>query len=201
MSLILDAQPDLPIETDGRSDRQSATSYAFRLWTFSAIFVAAKVATYAHNQAEVTTPKTPNGFRSLPLYAQLVEMLGTPKKSGYIIGEQKTPITETAYQCMFEKIRKAVDLHGATTHVFRHSYLTMLDEADVEPKTLQYIAGHGNFSFTMNRYVHGRKKAAQEAGVKFEMLINKTSDSSAPTDVSIPSFTVSGKDKTAGVIS
>ena len=125
MSLILDAQPDLPIETDERSDRQSATSYAFRLWTFSAIFVAAKVATCAHNQAEVTTPKTPNGFRSLPLYAQLVEMLGTPKKSSYIIGEQKTPITETAYQCMFEKIRKAVDLHGATAHVFRHSYLTM----------------------------------------------------------------------------
>ena len=117
-------------------------------------------ATYAHNQAEVTTPKTSNGFRSLPLYAQLVEMLGTPKKSGYIIGEQKTPITGTAYQCMFEKIRKTVDLHGATAHVFRHSYLTMLDEAGVDPKTLQYIAGHGNFSFTMNRYVHERKKAA-----------------------------------------
>ena len=128
-------------------------------------------------------------------------MLGTPKKSGYIIGEQKTPITGTAYQCMFEKIRKAVDLHGATAHVFRHSYLTMLDEAGVEPKTLQYIAGHGNFSFTMNRYVHGRKKAAQEAGVKFEKLINKTNDSPASANVNIPSFTVSGKDKTAGVIS
>lgn len=158
-------------------------------------------ATYAHNQAEVTTPKTSNGFRSLPLYAQLVEMLGTPKKSGYIIGEQKTPITGTAYQCMFEKIRKTVDLHGATAHVFRHSYLTMLDEAGVDPKTLQYIAGHGNFSFTMNRYVHGRKKAAQEAGVKFEKLINKASDSPASANVNIPSFTVSGKDKTAGVIS
>ena len=68
-------------------------------------------------------------------------------------------------------------------------------------KTLQYIAGHGNFSFTMNRYVHGCKKAAQEAGVKFEMLIKKTSDSPAAADVNIPSFTVSGKDKTAGVIS
>lgn len=71
----------------------------------------------------------------------------------------------------------------------------------MEPKTLQYIAGHGNFSFTMNRYVHGRKKAAQEAGVKFEMLINKASDSSAPTDANIPAFGASGKDKTAGVIS
>ena len=77
----------------------------------------------------------------------------------------------------------------------------MLDEAGVDPKTLQYIAGHGNFSFTMNRYVHGRKKAAQEAGVKFEMLIKKTSDSPAAADVNIPSFTVSGKDKTASLIS
>ena len=48
-------------------------------------------ATYAHNQAEVTTPKTPNGFRSLPLYAQLVEMLGTPKKSSYIMANRRRP--------------------------------------------------------------------------------------------------------------
>ena len=71
----------------------------------------------------------------------------------------------------------------------------------MEPKTLQYIAGHGNFSFTMNRYVHGRKTAAQEAGVKFEMLINKASDSPASADVSIPSFIVSGKDKAVSAIS
>lgn len=103
-------------------------------------------------------------------------MLGQTKKVGYIIGEHKTPISGTAYRCMFEKIRKSVDLHGATAHVFRHSYLTMLDEAGVDPKTLQYIAGHGNFSFTMNRYVHGRKKAAQQAGVKFEQLLNQTDE-------------------------
>lgn len=77
----------------------------------------------------------------------------------------------------------------------------MLDEAVVDPKTLQYIAGHGNFSFIMNRYVHDRKKAAQEAGVKFEMLINKASDSPASADAIIPAFGASGKDKTVSVIS
>ena len=35
------------------------------------------------------------------------------------------------------------------------------------------IAGHGNFSFTMNRYVHGRERAAMQAGVKFEGLLNQ----------------------------
>ena len=71
----------------------------------------------------------------------------------------------------------------------------------MEPKTLQYIAGHGNFSFTMNRYVYGRKKAAQEAGVKFEMLINKAIDSPASADANIPAFGASGKDKTVSAIS
>ena len=53
----------------------------------------------------------------------------------------------------------------------------------------------------MNRYVYGRKKAAQEAGVKFEMLINKASDSPASADANIPAFGASGKDKTVSAIS
>ena len=64
----------------------------------------------------------------------------------------------TAYRTMFNHVRKAIDLHDATAHAFRHSYLTLLDEAGVDPKTLQSIAGHGNFSFTLNRYVHGRER-------------------------------------------
>lgn len=133
-------------------------------------------ATYPSNQATVTTPKTVNGYRSLPLYAQLLELLSPVKKKGYVIGGLKTPISLTSYRWMFQKIREAVNLHEATAHVFRHSYLTMMDEAGVDPKTLQYIAGHGNFSFTMNRYVHGRKKAALQAGVKFEELLKKNSN-------------------------
>lgn len=128
-------------------------------------------ATYAQNQAEVTTPKTDNGYRKLPLYGQLIEFLGVPKKTGYVIGGKQQPITLMAYRIMFDRIRKTVDLHDATAHVFRHSYLTMMDEAGVDPKTLQYLAGHGNFSFTMNRYVHGREKAALQAGEKFEALL------------------------------
>lgn len=130
-------------------------------------------ATYAKNDAKITTTKTENGVRSLPLYAELTELLHPIKKSGYIIGDKQTPITAMAYRWMFTKIKDAVEIHGATAHVFRHSYLTMLDEAGVDPKTLQYIAGHGNFSFTMNRYVHGRKQAAQEAGGKYENLLDR----------------------------
>ena len=137
-------------------------------------------ATYAQNQPEITTPKTENGYRKLPLYGQLIEFLGTPQKTGYIIGGKQQPITLMAYRVLFDRIRKTVNLHEATAHVFRHSYLTMMDEAGVDPKTLQYIAGHGNFSFTMNRYVHGREKAALQAGDKFEALLLNDTNKSVP---------------------
>lgn len=135
--------------------------------------VVRRNATYADNQAEVTSPKTENGYRTLPLYEQLSALLLPHKKGGYIVGGMQKPISMTVYRTMFNHVRKAIDLHDATAHVFRHSYLTMLDEAGVDPKTLQYIAGHGNFSFTMNRYVHGRERAAMQAGVKFEGLLNQ----------------------------
>lgn len=129
-------------------------------------------ATYADNQAEVTSPKTTNGYRTLPLYGQLIDFLAPVGKTGFIIGGSKRkPISLTQYKNLFIAINKRIDLHEATAHVFRHSYLTMLDEAGVDPKTLQYIAGHGNFSFTMTRYVHGRERAALSAGAKFENLL------------------------------
>lgn len=140
-------------------------------------------ATYADNQAEVTSPKTTNGYRTLPLYGQLIDFLAPFGKKGYVIGgSDKKPISQTQYNNMFYAINKRIDLHDATAHVFRHSYLTMLDEAGVDPKTLQYIAGHGNFSFTMTRYVHGRERAALSAGEKFESLLatGNTSSSLSP---------------------
>ena len=60
--------------------------------------------------------------------------------------------------------------------------------------------------YNLNNNLHernggNRKKAAQEAGVKFEMLINKASDSPASADANIPAFGASGKDKTVSAIS
>lgn len=79
------------------------------------------------------------------------------------------------------------DLHDASAHIFRLHYLTMLDEAGVDPKILQYIAGHGNFSFTMDRHFHGRKKSAIQAGIKFENLLSQ-SDGVFPYEKHVKAF-------------
>jgi integrase len=130
--------------------------------------------TYPTNQPNITSTKTENGVRQIPLDDNLAILLDRPEHPrGFIVGGRH-PITLMAYRWMYERIEKQVDLHEATAHIFRHSYLTMLDAAGVDPKTLQVIAGHGDIRITMNRYVHEREKDIEAAGVKLNSMMNVT---------------------------
>jgi len=128
--------------------------------------------TYPTNQPNITTTKTKNGVRKVPADDNLILLLDRPgAAAGYIVGGDK-PVTLAYYTAMYERIERQVDLHEATAHIFRHSYLTLLDAAGVDPKTLQVIAGHGDIRITMNRYVHGREQEISDAGTKLSSLMN-----------------------------
>ncbi len=114
------------------------------------------------NDAVVGTPKTEKGKRSIPLDPVLWELLQPAMTSGYVIGGD-TPITKMVYVRTMERIERTIDMHGATAHVFRHSYATMLNATGASPKTIQQIIGHADISTTMNRYVHGVKEQEVEA--------------------------------------
>lgn len=64
----------------------------------------------------------------------------------------------------FQRIAKTIDLHGATRHVFRHSFLTYAQTVVTDIKTLQAIAGHADIQTTMNRYVHQQSDRIVENG-------------------------------------
>jgi site-specific recombinase XerD len=67
------------------------------------------------------------------------------------------------YVRTMERIERTIDMHGATAHIFRHSYATMLHATGASPKTIQDIIGHADISTTMNRYVHGVEEQAVAA--------------------------------------
>ena len=122
-----------------------------------------RAVTFKKNHPVVGTTKSEAGVRYIPLEGQLKAILSPMRQlSGYVIG-QDDPITETTYKRTWERIGKKIDLHGATAHVFRHTYITMA-AAHVDIKTLQSIAGHADISTTMNRYAHGREDKIIEAG-------------------------------------
>ena len=122
------------------------------------------------NQPHISTPKTKSGMRDIPLDPMLLELLAPAKSSGFIIGGEQ-PVSLTHYTNTWNRIKKAVDLHGATAHVFRHSYLTYAAGESSDLKSIQSIAGHSDIRMTMNRYVHVQPEKLQAVASKMHTLL------------------------------
>ena len=119
------------------------------------IYVDSSV-TFINNRPTITSTKSKAGIRQIPLDKNLKEILkGYVLRTGYVIKnlrDPSIPVTETGFQRMFERAEKAIDLHGATMHVFRHTYATLM-KPNCDIKTLQKIMGHSDIKVTMDTYV------------------------------------------------
>lgn len=117
------------------------------------MITVSRAITFTGNQPVIDTPKSAAGYRQIPLLPELQAfLLSMPQRTGYVIGGQQ-PITEQTYQRTWERIRRTIDLHGATAHVFRHTFAT-LAAVHTDVKNLQAIMGHSDIQTTMNRYTH-----------------------------------------------
>lgn len=76
------------------------------------------------------------------------------------LGERQLPHSVTRW---WDRRRKEFGLEGWTVHEMRHSYLSEMARRNVNVKTLQVLAGHANFSTTMNIYTHVSLEQKREA--------------------------------------
>lgn len=79
--------------------------------------------------------------------------------------DSSKPITEKMYKNDMARIKKQIDLHGATAHVFRHTYATTAAGEGIDPKSLQGLLGHKRIDMTMNVYAEVREKKVAAAGM------------------------------------
>lgn len=131
-------------------------------WREHLIFVQRSV-TFKNNQPVIGSPKSIAGIRIIPLNQMLETMLMSQISEGYIIGNGVSPMTECTFNRTWERIGRTIDLHGATPHILRHTYITLAASSGIDVKTLQSIAGHADISTTMNRYAHSRPEKIKEA--------------------------------------
>lgn len=126
--------------------------------------------TYPTNQPLIGPTKTRSGKRVIPLDERLEEFLKPIGTTGYILGGE-TPVTNMVYRRLFDRIEKKLNLFGATPHVFRHSYITVMAKTDIDLKTIQRISGHSNISTTLNIYTHTREEEIQKAGARIGKVL------------------------------
>ena len=121
-----------------------------------------RAVSYTTNQPIVSTPKTNNGYRIVPLDPQLEEFLKPHREAGYVIGGERPP-TQMVLRRILRHVNQQIDLFGATPHVFRHSYISALAEASVDFRTIQRISGHSQMQTTIG-YMHSRTDLVKQAG-------------------------------------
>lgn len=113
------------------------------------------------NTPVVTSPKTKAGTRSIPLDENLEKLMEHSGEFGYILTGEN-PMTLSAYRAMMERIKSTINLHEATPHTLRHSYLTYAVGETTDYKTLQGISGHSDLGTLMNRYAHPQQDKIQK---------------------------------------
>ena len=74
---------------------------------------------------------------------------------------------------MWRKINKLIDLHGATSHILRHRYLTYAVGETTDYKTVQGISGHADIFTLLNRYAHSQDDKVLELSGKMEDILTK----------------------------
>ncbi len=98
-------------------------------------------------------PLSDSQFQRLWKY---VDVRSTKERTYYkYVNGQRIRYTVTPYECGHQrnnhKIVYSINF-DVTPHVLRHTYITNLLYAGVDPKTVQYLAGHENSKTTMDIY-------------------------------------------------
>ena len=129
----------------------------------------------------ISTPKTKNGKRELPLteraYQALERILKNRGKAqplvvdGYsnflFLNREGLPKVAGNYESMVRGLIKKYNkthedkLPNITPHSFRHTYCTNMANKGMNPNTLQYIMGHANITRTLGYYAHGTFQSAK----------------------------------------
>ncbi len=135
-----------------------------------------KAADMPTNATTIKKPKTRAGIRTVPIPNAILPALQWAKnetKSLYVCPNMTTGgiMSAQAYGQAWRSYMhylniqaggkdrsrinpKIVAMEPFTAHQLRHSYATMLYDADVDVKTAQKLLGHADFSVTMKIYTH-----------------------------------------------
>ena len=108
------------------------------------------------NDPVIGTTKTKSGVRDIPIIPDLLKYITPFGKGQFVMGEGKNPVTMSINRRRMERINRVINLHGATPHVFRHSFATMLNDSGASIKTIQSIIVQSDFKTTADRYRYTR---------------------------------------------
>jgi site-specific recombinase XerD len=111
-----------------------------------------------HTELIISTPKTRNSNREIPITKSLLKVLKPLKAivsdSFYVLTNDENPTEPRTYRNYYKQLLHRLDIPALKFHGLRHSFATRCIESQCDYKTVSVILGHANISTTLNLYVH-----------------------------------------------
>ena len=111
-----------------------------------------------HTELIISTPKTKNSCREIPMSKELLAMVKPLKKvvneDFYVLTNDERPTEPRTYRNYYNGLMVKLDIPKLKYHGLRHSFATRCIEAGCDYKTVSVLLGHSNISTTLNLYVH-----------------------------------------------
>lgn len=140
---------------------------------------------FRNNEWKISTTKTKNGKRDVPLTQKAIEILLNLKKDNrktnvipmeyhdlVFLSKNGKPILNSAYNMILRRICEKSGIEKFSMHELRHTFATRCIQAGMTPKTLQGILGHANISTTMDIYVHVTEDSKSREIKSVESMLN-----------------------------
>lgn len=106
----------------------------------------------------MSTPKTRNSHREIPIPAVLYDALCRVKRSQrqpvYVVGNGETAKEPRTYRETFRQMLVRLGIPNIVFHGLRHTFATRCIESGCDYKTVSALLGHSNVATTLNLYVH-----------------------------------------------
>lgn len=142
------------------------------------------------NEPIIKEPKD-NSFGVVHLHSELQKRIEKYRmKTGYVVcgarSENTSPMTRSSFDKMWYRIKKTLNLQGATSHSFRATYASMMNAhcLHIDPKALQGALRHKTPDLAIKIYTKENKNKTREAEIEYdEYLCGALEHSSEQSEV------------------
>ena len=101
--------------------------------------------------------KTDAGVRIIPISAKIFNLfvVNMVKDQEYFVkGETTNQLSYSTFKPRFQKLLKSLNIEPHTIHDTRHTFATLLNNANANQSAITKLIGHSDFSITENVYTH-----------------------------------------------
>lgn len=111
---------------------------------------------FGHSKIVITTPKTRNSNRIIPINNEFAKIIKAHKTNdeSYILTGGKNYLEPRGLRNYFSRFTNKLRLSKLNFHSLRHTFATNCIAFGADYKTVSELLGHANVNITLNYYVH-----------------------------------------------